>query len=260
VKLWDVASGRELFSLPHPREVMSATFSPDGSLIASAGWDNIGRIWKVSDGTLVREFRGHTDFLTSVAFSPDQKLLATSSLDNTAKIWEVTSGLARTLAPDPVAREAEADRRLLTIAFSSNGRQVATGSAAGTARLWDPVSGRLLASLAANSGWVKSVNFSPDGTRLATAGRDGTLRIWNSKSGDELLNLDPHGGPLASAAYHPSGGYVASAGDDGAVRVFILDIDELKVLARSRVTRPLTPEECQKYLHEKSCADSGAPR
>jgi hypothetical protein len=31
--------------------------------------------------------------------------------------------------------------------------------------------------------------------------------------------------------------------------------DELVALARSRVTRSLTTEECQKYLHVEECPD-----
>jgi hypothetical protein len=33
------------------------------------------------------------------------------------------------------------------------------------------------------------------------------------------------------------------------VRVWILDIDELLDVARTRVTRSLTAEECHRYLH-----------
>ena len=32
-----------------------------------------------------------------------------------------------------------------------------------------------------------------------------------------------------------------------------MDIDLLMALTRSRVTRNLTPEECQKYLHRDDC-------
>ena len=42
VKLWDVASGRLLRSLPHGDEVMTVAFSPDGTLLASGGYDQPG--------------------------------------------------------------------------------------------------------------------------------------------------------------------------------------------------------------------------
>jgi len=40
-----------------------------------------------------------------------------------------------------------------------------------------------------------------------------------------------------------------SAGADGIIQVYAMDIDLLLSLARSRATRNLTPEECQRYLH-----------
>jgi WD40 repeat protein len=38
----------------------SVAFSPDGSMIASGGWDNTIKLWRVSDGALLRTLEGHT--------------------------------------------------------------------------------------------------------------------------------------------------------------------------------------------------------
>ena len=34
---------------------------------------------------------------------------------------------------------------------------------------------------------------------------------------------------------------------------FVVDLEELKTLAQSRVTRVLTTAECQQYLHAETC-------
>jgi WD40 repeat protein len=48
VKLWDVASGRELQTLRgHAGNVSSVAFSPDGKLLASGSSDGIIRLWGV---------------------------------------------------------------------------------------------------------------------------------------------------------------------------------------------------------------------
>jgi WD40 repeat protein len=54
-------------------------------------------------------------------------------------------------------------------------------------------------------------------------------------------------------AITPDGKYLATAGRDGTVRLFVLDIEELVALGQSRVTRSLTEEECQRYLHMETC-------
>jgi len=51
------------------------------------------------------------------------------------------------------------------------------------------------------------------------------------------------------SALSPDGKRLASAGGDGIVQVYAMGIELLMSLARSRVTRNLTLEECRKYLH-----------
>jgi hypothetical protein len=44
-----------------------------------------------------------------------------------------------------------------------------------------------------------------------------------------------------------------TASRDGTSRVYVVDLDDLIVLAHNRVTRTLTTEECQKFLHTEQC-------
>jgi WD40 repeat protein len=67
------------------------------------------------------------------------------------------------------------------------------------------------------------------------------------QNGRELITLAT--GPVICVAWTPDGNRLLSAGDDGIIQVYAMDIDLLMSLARSRVTRNLTPEECRKYLH-----------
>jgi DNA-binding transcriptional MerR regulator len=50
------------------------------------------------------------------------------------------------------------------------------------------------------------------------------------------------------------GRLLATAGDDGTIRVYTLRVEDLLELARHRLTRGLTAEECQKYLHRETCS------
>jgi WD40 repeat protein len=60
-------------------------------------------------------------------------------------------------------------------------------------------------------------------------------------------------GVLNGMAASRDGTRIATAAADGTVRTYVVDTDELVALARSRVTRSLTTEECQKYLHVDEC-------
>jgi WD40 repeat protein len=68
-----------------------------------------------------------------------------------------------------------------------------------------------------------------------------------------LATLYGQTGTLNEMAYSPDGTQIATAGGDGTIRTFVVNTDELVALARSRVTRSLTTEECQRYLHVDEC-------
>jgi WD40 repeat protein len=72
----------------------SVRFSPDGTLLASGGVDGKVKIWRLSDGTLLRTLSIGTELtpnVFTVSFSPDGQLLAagTDAL-HTIKVWRVS--------------------------------------------------------------------------------------------------------------------------------------------------------------------------
>jgi len=139
------------------------------------------------------------------------------------------------------------------LAFSPDWRFLATSNNVGVISVQDLNSGEFILELGIHPPQVNDLAFSPDGKRLATASIDGTVKIWDAISRRELLTLSSPTGLILRVAFSPDGRRLASLADDGTLRVYAIQIDDLLALARSRLTRSLTTEECQQYLHVDQC-------
>ena len=140
VKLWDVATGKDLNTLTgHAQRVTAVAFSPDGKSLASGSQDRTIRLWDTvamrGEGAKPAEaltLQGHTLGVSSVAFSPDGGWLASGSDDGTVKLWQRDSGeLLRTLVG--YAREMYP---VTSVAISPDGHWLADGNEFDT-KLWD---------------------------------------------------------------------------------------------------------------------------
>ena len=244
----------EIHGYDDDHDIIGLAFSPDGTMLATAGTEGVALIAAVgtsppTDGVCESiALQGHNGSVNNVAFTPDGESVITASDDHTARIWEAKTGLltAQLLGHAGPVRDVE---------VSLNGRYVATASAEGTVRLWEinltfprltlPGS-RGLAAPAGESvltwtdtsasirdmsdgheisklehpGNISEAAFSTDGALLLTLSGDGTARIWNAATGALIHRLQSGAVPLTQAAFSRKGDRAAIASSDGMVRVW----------------------------------------
>ncbi|MFE6840193.1 WD40 repeat domain-containing protein, partial [Streptomyces sp. NPDC057705] len=209
-RLWNANDPRHprlLATLPgHSGTVTSATFSPDGRVLA-----NSDRLLDLRDLSLAT----HEDVVTSLAFGPGGHLLASASWDGTARLWQVTGG--RALWPLSVLHGHT--KFVRCVAFSPDGRILVTASEDGTVRVWDvtdPRKPRLTSVLDPGGGEVAGAGFGPGGHLLA---------VWAQETAGPLSRIAEDGPHVTTASFRPDGRtLVTSTGESGSLRFW--DIGE----------------------------------
>lgn len=115
--------------LGHQKQVNHVTFSPDGLLIASSGWDNHVKLWNARDGKFIATLRGHVGPVYMTCFSPDSRFLVSGSKDTTLKVWDVRTGKLKENLPGH-------KDEVWAVDWSPDGAKVASGGKDKAVRLW----------------------------------------------------------------------------------------------------------------------------
>lgn len=172
-------------SAGHSKEIKSISFSPDGTMIASASGDRTVKIWKVPSGEVMHTLRGHASEVLEVAFA-DQNNVLSMDADLTIKHWTLGS-------EKETYSVSSGDKAVRAFDVSPDGKFFAVAGAAKTITLFDVQKGTPVKQLQGHENWVRSLRFSPDGKTLASAGDDKEIFLWDIQSGERIKNFTQKG-------------------------------------------------------------------
>ena len=159
-----------------------------------------------------------------------------------AVVWR----LDRPSRPERVSKWHDAE--INSVDISPDGR-IVTAGADRTVRVGDLRGGQPVV-LQGHDDAVTTAIFTDGGARVLSSSSDGTVRLWDARGGDALAVLQSGAGEVYDVA-QSADGRIVTLGTGDVVRVFECEVcgslAEVRELARSRTSRPLTREERQRY-------------
>ena len=260
--LWNAATLHREIIWDEQRPVVTATFSPDASLLAYATEMNL-IIRETKTWSKVREIPGEIGLHGDYVFLENGHFIA----DSHANVWDLASGQMRiskplsggnwlALAPNgkraatvdgdgvlktfdllaggsPDAQPAHHDHGR-AIDYSPDGKLIASG--AERVLLWDATTMTRIAPLEYDSA-VWSVAFSPDGRWLISTHGDGAILIWDVVNRELEANLRQHSGGVRAVALSPDGKRLMSGGEDQSVIVWNAESGQKESVVTEHDTR-----------------------
>lgn len=197
----------------------SLTFSPDGTLLAAAGYNDVIELWHVKEKKVYRSINADTELVNEVAFSPDGSIIAAGLREGIVRGWRVSD-------KTPLFTLEGHTGPVEAVVFSPDGSIVVSGGDK-TLRLWRVADGTLLHVLETPGALIRSIAFSPDGSTLAAGTYDKSIYLWTMEN-TKLLNvlIDPNANDLGvlntanRVAFSPDGTKLAAGSEDGKVRIW----------------------------------------
>ncbi|MEC7566489.1 MAG: c-type cytochrome domain-containing protein [Planctomycetota bacterium] len=237
--VWNMLDGTLVKKMRgHRDSVYAVAMSPDGKLIASAGYDRVIVIWDAKTGERIRAIQGHNGAVYDLVFFQNGKRLASASADRTVKIWDVATG-------ERFNTLKESQQELYALSVHPNGRSLAAAGVDHRIRIWSlesvdrSVKNPLITTVYAHDNAIVDLEYSEDGSILYSASQN-RVRSWSTVNWDADSEFMLEGGWVTAMANSPKRGLFVGQMDG-----VVTEIAQTKSMVSENLRGARVPEVMQ---------------
>jgi WD40 repeat protein len=217
--VWDRASRAVRFSATPGGALWSVAYSPDGSLLATAGLNETISVWRTNTFEPANFQEPAMGAIRSVDFSPDGRRLVSATDKGAVVVWRVPEG--------DVARHFNTHQgRLWSARFAPDSRRLVAAGEDTTARIWKLSSpSEAVRWIATGQPGVIHVAVAPRGSSLVMSARDGSVMLGDAMEPGLLTTLPLTSAGLTPPVFSGDGSQLAVVGPGGRIRRWHLELN-----------------------------------
>ncbi len=200
LKVISLKDNKELFTIKHSSKKI--IFTKDGKSIIALGY-KLSKI-DIKTAKVVKEYTSKTG--KNISLSPDNKIIAHDRYKE-IQIYDQFSGKL-------ISNDIKDTSIINSITFSPNGKQLAYATDDAKIKILDLKNIKETRIIQGFSFAVNKVVYSSDKKTIAFACNDKTIKIWDSVNGKQISVLKGHIDEVSSVSFSPDNKYLISSGKD----------------------------------------------
>lgn len=196
----------------HAAEIYSVKFSPNGRLLATAGFDKMIFLWEVYNECFNNAvMKGHTNAILELQWSTDGTRLYTASADKNVAIWdaETCKRIKKFSGHSSFVNSCFPARRGPDL--------IVSGSDDGYTKIWD-LRMKGCVNEFVNKYQITAVSFNDTAEKVFASGLDNQIKIWDLRKKECDSILYGHTETITGISLSHDGSYLLSNAMDHTIR------------------------------------------